>query len=628
MLPTPYQHYIALSKYARFRDDLGRRETWAETVQRYIDFMKNQTGLDDPKLFAELYDAILNLEVMPSMRAMMTAGPALERDNVAGFNCSYLPINHLRSFDELMYILMCGTGVGFSVERQYVKKLPEVSDEFHDTDTTIHVADSKIGWAKAFRELLSLLYSGQVPKWDVSKVRGAGARLNTFGGRASGPQPLVELFQFAVTTIRGASGRQLTSLECHDLCCKVAEVIVVGGVRRSALISLSNLSDDRMRHAKNGQFPKHRYLSNNSAVYDNNTEFETFFAEMQALYQSRAGERGIFSRSASQKQASVNGRRDPDYDFGTNPCSEIILRPNQFCNLSEVVVRDTDDAADLKRKVELATILGTFQATLTNFRYLRKCGSDTTAEEALLGVSMTGIMDNCYTNGEYGTETLRTLLKSLRGVAVQTNAKMAKRLGINPSTAITCVKPSGTVSQLVDSASGIHARHSEFYIRRVRGDIKDPLTQLMLDQKIPCEASSSNPNDLVFSFPMKAPARAVVREDVSAQRALDLWETYQDNWCEHKPSCTISYNDDEFFGICQWLWERLDKVSGLSFFPRDDAIYEQPPYEAITQDHYHLLIDQIPSDIDWDQLSNYEVTDQTTSTQTLACSGPEGVCEL
>jgi ribonucleoside-triphosphate reductase len=619
-----YQSYIHKSRYARYLPEEQRRETWDETVDRYISFFKNRGSLDD-KTGEELREAITNLEVMPSMRALMTAGEALDRDNVAGFNCSYLTIDSPRSFDELMYILLCGTGVGFSVERQYVGKLPTIAEEFFPTDTTIHVSDSKVGWAKAFRELISLLLVGQVPSWDVSRVRAAGEPLKTFGGRASGPAPLVELFTFTVALFKGAAGRKLSSVEAHDLCCKIAEIVVVGGVRRSALISLSNLTDDRIRRAKHGQWwldAPHRGLANNSACYTEKPDFEAFLNEWSSLYESRSGERGFFSRVASQRQAAKNGRRDADYDFGTNPCSEIILRPNQFCNLSEVVVRSTDTADVLKRKVRLATILGTLQATLTDFRYLRSKWKQNTQDEALLGVSMTGIQDCKLTNGVY-KDGLADLLESLKAEAVATNKKWASKLGINQAAAITCVKPSGTVSQLVDSASGIHGRFAPYYVRRVRADINDPLCSVLSDAGIESEVDVRSPSTLVFSFPQKAPTGAVMSASQTGMEQLELWDVYQKHWCEHKPSITVYYRDDEFLNIGSWLYNNFDDCSGVSFLPFSDHSYEQAPYEEIDKEQYKEMKKAMPKSIKWDIT---EASDVTEGAQTLACTG--GACEI
>ena len=620
-----YQQYIHKSRYARYLPEEQRRETWEETVNRYIDYWVDRAGLNDFEV-SEIFKSIHDLDVMPSMRALMTAGPALDRDNVAGFNCSYLPIDHPKAFDEMMYVLMCGTGVGFSVERQYISKLPEVAEEFHDTDSSIHVSDSKIGWAKAYRELIAMLYSGQLPKWDVSGVRPAGSTLKTFGGRASGPEPLEDLFRFTVEIFRGAAGRRLSSIECHDLCCKIAQIVVVGGVRRSALISLSNLTDDRIRRAKVGQWwldNPQRGLANNSACYTEKPDFPAFLDEWKSLYESYSGERGMFSRVASQKQAAKNERRDATYDFGTNPCSEIILRPYQFCNLSEVVVRSTDSLADLKRKVRVAAILGTLQATLTDFRYLRKIWRTNTEEEALLGVSLTGIMDHPVLSGRDDNAKLKKWLTAMREEAIAVNKDWAARLGINPSAAITAVKPSGTVSQLVDSASGIHPRYAEHYIRRVRADSRDPLCAVLEAAGIPVETDVTSPTTKVFSFPMKAPDGAVTASEMGAMEQLDLWEIYQDYWCEHKPSMTCYYRDSEFLEVGQWLYNKFDKISGVSFLPYSDHTYQQAPYEPIDAATYKKLVKDFPQEISWDIA---EASDMTEGSQQLACTGNN--CEL
>ena len=620
-----YQQYIHKSRYARYLPEEQRRETWEETIDRYLSFWieKGKLTLEQANdIFADIHD----MGVMPSMRALMTAGDALDRDNVAGFNCSYLPIDHPKAFDEMMYVLMCGTGVGFSVERQYVSKLPEVAEEFHDTDTVIHVADSKIGWAKAYRELISLLYSGQLPKWDISGVRLAGSALKTFGGRASGPDPLVDLFKFTTEIFREAAGRKLSSIECHDICCKIAQIVVVGGVRRSALISLSNLTDDRLRRCKSGQWWQdnpQRGLANNSACYTEKPDFEAFLNEWKSLYESRSGERGMFSRVASQKQAAKNERRDATYDFGTNPCSEIILRPNQFCNLSEVVVRSTDTLSDLKRKVRVASILGTLQATLTDFRYLRKIWQKNTEEEALLGVSLTGIMDHPTLSGRRDKGVLKTWLTELKEEAINTNKEWATKLGINTSTAITAVKPSGTVSQLVDSASGIHPRYSDQYIRRVRADARDPLCQVLEAAGVPVEDDVMSPSTKVFSFPIASPDGAVVASEMGAMEQLELWEIYQDYWCEHKPSMTCYYRDDEFLEVGQWLYNKFDKISGVSFLPYSEHTYQQAPYEPIDLETYEKLKAEFPETIDWNISEN---SDMTEGSQTLACTGNN--CEI
>tara|TARA_Y100000389_G_scaffold67260_1_gene63537 strand:- start:15535 stop:17436 length:1902 start_codon:yes stop_codon:yes gene_type:complete len=624
-LPTDYQAFIHTSRYARWLEDEGRRESWSETVDRY---MGNVVGYDiDHDTYNEIRESILGLEVMPSMRAMMTAGPALERDNTAGYNCSYLPVDDPKSFDEAMFILLCGTGVGFSVERQFISKLPEVPELF-ESETTIVVKDSKEGWAKAFRQVLALLWAGEIPKWDVSKVRPAGARLKTFGGRASGPAPLVDLFNFSVSIFKEAQGRRLSSIECHDLMCKIGEVVVVGGVRRSAMISLSNLSDDRMRHAKSGNWwdnNPQRALANNSVSYTEKPDSVSFMREWMALVESGSGERGVFNREASKKQAAKNGRRDPDFEFGTNPCSEIILRPYQFCNLTEVVVRATDTVDDLERKVRCATILGTIQSTYTKFPYLRKVWNRNTEEERLLGVSLTGIMDNQLLTIK--NKGLEKTLEYLREVAVRTNADWADRLGIPHSAAITCVKPSGTVSQLVDSASGIHPRHSPHYIRTVRGDNKDPLTQFMKDQGIPSEADFMKPDQTtVFSFPVKAPQGAIVTDNVSAIEQLNTWLMYQRHWCEHKPSVTINVRKDEWFEVGAFVYEHFDEMSGVSFLPYNEHTYQQAPYQWCTKDDFKKLSKVMPKSIDWAKLSEYEKEDTTASSQTFACTGD--VCEI
>jgi len=623
-LPTDYQSFIHKSRYAKYFDNYGR-ESWDDTVTRYsANVIKDMV---DTETKHELEQAIVGLEIMPSMRAMMTAGPALERDNTAGYNCSYLPVDDPKSFDEAMYILLCGTGVGFSVERQYISKLPEVP-VLYDSDTTIVVKDSKEGWAKAFRQVLALLWAGEIPKWDVSKVRPAGARLKTFGGRASGPAPLVELFNFAVNTFKNAQGRKLSSIECHDLMCFIGQIVVVGGVRRSAMISLSNLSDDRMRHAKSGQWwetAAHRALANNSVSYTEKPDIETFMREWLALVESKSGERGVFNREASKKQAAKFGRRDPNHEFGTNPCSEIILRPYQFCNLTEVVVRATDSVEDLERKVKLATILGTIQSTYTKFPYLRKVWRDNTEAERLLGVSLTGIMDNPLMTSK--NKGLEKTLEHLRNVAVDTNAIWAERLGIPVSASITCVKPSGTVSQLVDSASGIHARHNPYYIRTVRGDNKDPLTQFMIDQGIPAEPCVfKGDTTTVFSFPQKSPNKAVTRNDMTAIEQLETWLTYQRHWCEHKPSVTISVRDHEWLAVGAFVYEHFDEMSGVSFLPHSDHTYQQAPYQDCTKQEYEELLKLMPERIDWSKLNEYEQEDNTVAMQTMACSGDS--CEI
>ncbi len=625
-LPTDYQSFIHKSRYARWLDKEGRRESWGETVSRYMDnIVRPVTG--DNTYIKQIEEAILSLEVMPSMRSLMTAGPAAARDNISMYNCSYLAVDDLKSFDEAMFVLLCGTGVGFSVERQYISKLPEVPQLF-ESGTTIFVKDSKEGWAKALRQVIALLYSGEIPKWDMSSVRPAGARLKTFGGRASGPAPLIDLFDFVIRAFKAAEGRKLSSIECHDIMCKIGEVVVVGGVRRSAMISLSNLSDDRMRHAKSGSWwdnNPHRALANNSVSYTEKPDSISFMREWMALVESGSGERGIFNREAAKKQAAKNGRRDPDHDFGTNPCSEIILRNGQVCNLTECVVRATDSIEDLERKVRIATILGTVQSTYTKFPYLRKLWQRNTEEERLLGVSLTGIMDNpLLTTSNSGLEKT---LEHLKQIAVSTNAEWSERLGIPVSTAITCVKPSGTVSQLVNSSSGIHARHSPYYIRTVRGDIKDPLTQFMKDQGVPNQPCVMKPDTtVVFSFPQKAPDGAVCTKDISAIEQLEMWLAYQRHWCEHKPSVTINVKNDEWFEAGAFVYKHFDEMSGVSFLPYSEHTYQQAPYQECSKTDYNTLLSCMPDTIPWEELADYEQEDNTSGSQTLACSGDS--CEI
>ena len=640
-LPSSYQDFIHLSRYSRWLENENRRETWEETVDRYFTFFEkhlkdNHNYVEDKEVVEELRAAVLNLEVMPSMRALMTAGTALERENVAGYNCSFVAMNNLKSFDEILYVLMCGTGVGFSVERDFVNKLPTLAEEFSESHTTIVVQDSKLGWAKAYRELVSLLVNGQIPKWDLSKVRPAGARLKTFGGRASGPEPLEDLFRFTVDSFSKAAGRKLNSIEVHDIVCKIAEIVVVGGVRRSALISLSSLTDERMRDAKTGQWwdaNPQRALANNSVAYKERPEIGTFMDEWVSLYKSKSGERGMFNRKAAVDQvASVQELRGDDhvgrnanYEFGTNPCSEIILRDKEFCNLSEVVIRVDDDKESLMRKVRLASILGTWQSTLTNFKYLSSVWKKNCEEERLLGVSLTGIMDCPLTNGE--TLGLAELLTDLRVEAVDVNKQFAEKIGINQSASVTCVKPSGTVSQLVDAASGIHARHSPYYIRTVRADIKDPLCKFMIDKGFPAEPCVMKPDHtMVFSFPIKSPENATCRSDMTALEQLEMWRAYQNYWCEHKPSVTITVKEDEWMEVGSWVWKYFDQVSGISFLPHSDHSYRQAPYQDCDEETYINLLSEMPVGVDWSELASYEETDNTSGTQTFACSGDS--CEV
>lgn len=627
-----YETYIAKSRYARYIDSKKRRENWDETVARYFDFMEHHLQQKhnyqlNSELRSELQNAVTDFEVMPSMRALMTAGKALERDNTAGYNCSYLPVDDPKAFDEAMFILLCGTGVGFSVERQYVNKLPEVPDRIYDSESIIVVSDSKEGWAKALRQVIAMLYSGEAPRWDVSKVRPAGARLKVFGGRASGPEPLVDLFKFVIRTFKNAQGRKLNSLECHDIMCKIGEVVVVGGVRRSAMISLSNLSDDRMRNAKSGAWwetQSQRALANNSACHTERPDVGIFMQEWLSLYESKSGERGIFNREAAKNIVKMNGRRDPDYDFGTNPCSEIILRPYQFCNLTEVIVRAEDTLEDLQRKARLATILGTFQSTLTHFPYLRKIWRDNTEQERLLGVSLTGILDNHLLNNPNDLE-LPSRLESIKSLTINTNTEFAAILDIPVSAAITAIKPSGTVSQLTDTASGIHPRHAQYYFRRIRGDVKDPLTKAMMLAGVPCEPDIMKPGStMVFTFPKKAPTGAVLRSDLDAIKHLHLWLIYQHHYCEHKPSVTISVTEKEWPAVGAFVWEHFDEMSGVSFLPYDGGTYKQAPYEDCTKEEYEAFLDKMPKTIDWDAI--VELEDNVEGAQMLACTA--GGCEI
>jgi ribonucleoside-diphosphate reductase alpha chain len=635
-IANPYENFIALSRYARWISEDNRRETWGETVDRYFSFMlnhleQNYNYIPDEKLVAELKNGVFERNVMPSMRSVMTSGVALERDNVAGYNCAFLPVDSARSFDETMYILMCGTGVGFSVEYKYINKLPAVPESLEKSTTVITVEDSKQGWAKAYRELLALLWSGQIPAIDVSKVRPAGARLKTMGGRSSGPQPLINLFDFTIAKFKSATGRNLKPIECHDIMCKIGEVVVVGGVRRSAMISLSNINDIEMAQAKSGNWWEantQRALSNNSVAYSRKPDMEQFIAEWKSLYDSKSGERGIYNVAAAQAQAAKYGRRDPDIHYGTNPCSEIILRPYQFCNLSEVVLRENDTKKDIQRKVELATILGTWQSTLTDFKYIRKIWKDNTEEERLLGVSLTGQFGHKFMSGKEDLVSLEAFLMSLRESARAKNKDEAGKIGIPESAAITCVKPSGTVSQLVGVSSGMHAWHSPYYIRTVRGAKGDPISTFLKEVGIPVEDDVMKPNDTyVFSFPVKAPEGAIVRNDLTAIEHLNIWLVYQRAWCEHKPSITVSVKEDEWMEVGAWVYKHFDEVSGISFLPHSDHSYKQAPYQEVTEEEYNALVEKMPKEIRWEDLSFYETEDGTSTNATLACSS-DGNCEL
>ena len=646
MLPTEYQQFIHLSRYARWDYDKGRRETWYETIERYFDFFTEHLEETCGYVLTNgervnLENSVKELNVMPSMRCLMTAGPALKKENVSGYNCSYVKVDNQRSFDEILYVLMNGTGVGFSVEESYTNQLPIVPDQLYETDTTIVVADSKLGWARAFKELISLLYGGHIPKWDISKVRPAGAPLKTFGGRASGPDPLVDLFNFTVGTFKTAVNRKLKPIECHDIVCKTAEIVVVGGVRRSALISLSDLNDREMRFAKSGQWwekDKQRSLANNSVNYKEKPDVGTFMREWLSLYDSKSGERGIYNGMSAKYHVNTLNTREKDTngtyiqrrvardDFGTNPCSEIILRSREFCNLSEVVLRSNDTSQSIKEKIRVATILGTFQSTLTSFKYLPREWGRNCEDERLLGVSLTGIMDCAITNGSKGN--IKKILNELRDVAVETNKEYAEKLGINRAAAITCVKPSGTVSQLVDSASGIHARHNPYYIRTVRADNKDPLCKMMKKEGFPNEPDVSKPDHTtVFSFPAKSPKGAICRNDMTAWKQLSLWHTYAKEWCEHKPSVTVSVKEDEWVNTAAWVYENFDDISGISFLPFSDHSYRQAPYQDCTEQEYKELLKKMPKKVDWSTLSKFESKDYTSASQEFACTSAGG-CEL
>jgi ribonucleoside-diphosphate reductase alpha chain len=658
-IENPYENFIALSRYARWVEEDNRRETWKETVDRYFDFMlnnlnKNFNYVPDNILVSNLKDAVYNRNVMPSMRALMTSGSALERDNVAGYNCAFLPVDSPRSFDETMYVLMCGTGVGFSVEYKYINQLPLVPLEFEKTNDVIIVEDSKQGWATAYRALLENLWDGKIPSIDITNVRPAGARLKTMGGRSSGPQPLVNLFDFTISKFKSAAGRALKPIEAHDIMCKIGEVVVVGGVRRSAMISLSNINDIEMAQAKAGNWWEsntQRALSNNSVAYSRKPDMEQFIAEWKSLYDSKSGERGIYNVAAAQAQAARYGR-DPNIHYGTNPCSEIILRPYQFCNLSEVVIRENDDEESVTHKVKLATILGTWQSTLTNFDYIRDIWRENTEQERLLGVSLTGQFGNKLFAGKarsagsfelteggglvYDEDIIKKdnmlrlehILQRMRTKARETNAIEAKNIGITPSASITCVKPSGTVSQLVGVSSGMHPWHSPYYIRTVRGSKGDPISTFLKEVGIPVEDDVMKPNDTyVFSFPVKAPQGAIVRNDLTAIDHLNTWLVYQRAWCEHKPSITVSVKEEEWMEVGAWVYKHFDEVSGISFLPHSDHSYKQAPYQEVTKEEYEDLLSRMPNNIRWEDLSFYETEDGTSTNATLACSS-DGNCEL
>lgn len=623
---TPFQSFIFISRYSRWLPSHNRRESWDECVDRWWNYFTDKvpTLAERP----DVKEAILNLEVLPSMRSLMTAGIALDHDNTCLYNCSYLPIESVDSFAELFVILMNGTGTGYSVERQYTDKLPTVANKIvKNFDKVIVVEDSKEGWGNALKTLFNDLYSGKHPKWDLSKVRPSGARLKTFGGRASGPAPLDNLFKFLVKVFYNAQGRKLSALECHDTCCAIANAVIVGGVRRSAMISLSDLGDREIAMCKSGAWWEQagfRSYANNSAVYRGKPPMGQFLEEWTSLYNSHSGERGMINRRALQEQA-VKWGREKNCEYGTNPCAEIILKPFEFCNLSTVVVRTDDTAASLKKKVELATIIGTVQSTFVKFPYLRPEWKKNCEEERLLGVSMTGIFDNKLTSGLEGKPKLVRLLENLRDHATATNLKWAEKLGINPSKSITCVKPEGTTSCLVDSASGLHPRYADYYFRRIRLDKKDPLYNLMKDQGVPCEDDVINPTSTaVFTFAMKAPRGTVTTEDLRALDHLDLWKTYQEHYCHHKPSVTVNYKDSEFLEVGNWLWENFDMATGIAFLPGgDNHTYAQAPFEQIDSATYaaHPKVK-----VNFNDLMKYESEDNTEVGKEFACSA--GGCQI
>lgn len=628
-----YQQFIHLSRYARWRDDLGRRESWSETVERYVDYMAEKVSRDTDfevtdVLKEDLRESILNRDVLPSMRALMTAGPALERENIAGYNCSYLAVDHPRSFDEALYILMNGTGVGYSVEQQDVTQLPSIPMRNDEDIVMFTVPDSKRGWAEALKHVLDCLYEGRMPAWDLSQIREAGARLKTFGGRASGPEPLNDLLRFVMRVFYFAQGRKLTPLEAHEIMCKIGEVVVVGGVRRSALICLTDLDDLEMRDAKNGKFwetKPHLSLANISAVYDKKPSRYDFDKEFDALVASGSGERGIFSRYGAKAAAKEINRKAGPLK-GTNPCGEIVLRNNQFCNLSTVVVRPEDTLEELKEKVVRAAYLGTFQATLTNFDYLRPIWKENTEEERLLGVSLSGLFGHPVLSGRKGMEMLEEWLFEMRMAAKFANIYLSGLLGINPAAAVTCIKPEGTTSQLVGVSSGSHPWFAEQYIRNVRGDVKDPLSQFLSAVGIPSETDIISDQNLVFSFPIAAPEGALTREDLTAVEHLELWAAYREHWTDHNPSVTINVRDNEWDEVREWVWENFDKITGVSFLPYDDHVYEQAPYVPVSDKEFEDLQAKMPEHIDWSELSFFEATDETNGSQELSCMS--GACDI
>ncbi|MDA0320449.1 MAG: recombinase [Proteobacteria bacterium] len=619
------EEYVYISKYSKFLHDQNRRETWAETVKRY------KANVLDRHLSNEMAEiiarAILNLEVVPSMRMLATAGPALDRDNVCGYNCAYKAITQPRDFSDALFILSSGTGMGYSVEKKYISQLPKVPSSVKMDEVSFTVQDSREGWQEAVQFAMEEGFLGNIYEYDLSLLRPEGAILKTFGGRSSGPEPLRKTLNYINDLFKKAAGRQLTSLECHDLMCMIASCIVAGGVRRSAMISLGDIDDVEMRNAKNwslGAFPEERHSANNSYVTNGTPSKEEFEAEWSAMVAGKSGERGIFNRASAKAQAEKFGRKVAD--FGCNPCSEILLVDDgQFCNLSEVIIRADDDFYDLKRKVELATIIGTVQSTFTHFPALPKNWTDNCEEERLLGVSMTGIMDNPLTNGVLAG--LPGRLNELRNFAIDTNKKWAEKLGISAAASVTCVKPSGSVSALTGTASGIHSRWSDYYIRRTIQSNADPLTQLMIDEGIPHEPSATKPDlETVFSFPIASPLGAVTNGTRSAIEQMEMWLTYQRNWTTHKVSATISVKSDEWDDLAKFVYDHFDEIAGVSFLPYDDHAYVQAPYEQISAEKYEELNLAFPISVNWSRLPEFEIEDTTKASQELACTG--GACEI
>ena len=629
--------FVYLRTYARWIEHEGRRETWIETIDRYLSFMRENLGEKLTKEdYSELRQALLKQEVMPSMRLLQFAGDAARKTNVCAYNCSYIAPSCVEDFGEVMYVSMCGTGVGFSVESQNVEALPQIEYQGGEKLATHIVADSKEGWCDALVLGMNTWYQGKDIEFDYSKLRPAGARLKTFGGKSSGPEPLQALLDFTRSKILSRQGRRLTNINVHDILCKIGEIVVAGGVRRSAMISLSDLDDEKMRHAKDGQFymlQPQRSIANNSAVYLEKPTQEVFLSEWLALVKSGSGERGIFNRGSLietlpkrrvdllKEKGLIHGDRITGI-IGTNPCAEIILQSKQFCNLSEVVARSDDDEKSLLRKIRLATLLGTYQASLTYFPYLSKAWQDNCEKERLLGVSITG---------QWDCQAVRdnNVLDKLKQAAIDANKEYAKRFNVNASTCITCVKPSGTVSQTVDSSSGMHPRHAPFYIRRIRISASDALFKMLKKQGVPYHPevgqSEMDATTFVLDFPVKAPTNAVCKDNLTALEQLEHWRLVKENYTEHNPSVTISVGEDEWLQVANWVYQHWDIIGGLSFLPRFDHVYQLAPYEAITEEEYNALLKRFEQ-LDFAQLFAYEHSDTTEVKRELACVG--GACEI